>query len=180
MRRLLLVALLVLVSTASAGDRWPDSSAVQNWTLVAKTATESLVSDNTLNDDAQLFFTMAPGKRYAVRGQIFFYSTPNADFSFEMSCPNIIAGEGYAETRWLNRDDTTAEQIRTLGDTSCGGTQSVLWTAAGNGPGWVKIDTVFRSHATTPFTFNFRWAQGTLHADTTFVLSGSYLEYRTF
>jgi hypothetical protein len=49
---------------------------------IRKLTDESIASDNTLNDDPTLKFTMAPNTKYNIRLKVFFSTTATADFKY--------------------------------------------------------------------------------------------------
>lgn len=141
------------------------------WRTVKKGTTETIASDSTLSNDADLKFTMAANTTYAFRMQVFFSTSAAADFKWRHSGPaaptavsitrrNIIAG------------GTSISQIAE--DTAYSAADVALLASAGLGIVWIEGIITNGANAGD---FNFQWSQNTLDASNTSVLAGSYLEW---
>jgi len=67
----------VTINATGAGGR----------TLVYKTADQSITSDSTLNNDSELFFTMAANTKYQFKLEVFFDTGTTPDFKWRHSGP---------------------------------------------------------------------------------------------
>lgn len=165
------------------------SSIAGGWERVFKPQREFVISTTTLQDDDDLHFAVDANSTYAVRGFIMFYSETTAELKYTFLCP--ASGKSSWDSRWMHGDeplhspvsDTVGEFVEVdqqLGGSTCAvegaASRSLTWSSARQ-EGTIQIDGVFNTSGSGG-TFQFQWAQNTSDATNTFILDGSYLEYR--
>lgn len=141
------------------------------WTTVTKLANESIASNQTLQDDDELFFTAASGSMYAFEA-IIIYASP--------------AGAGTPDIQLAFGEDATdrgqwAAQIRGTGTDAAttGNAITINTTPQGSGTAAAKRGAYcIGTHLGNAGVFRFRWAQNSSNVSATIVYAGSYLRYR--
>jgi hypothetical protein len=156
------------------------------WTIVKKTADEPLTNDNSVNQDSQLFFTIAADTRVMVRAIAWYSTTENADFQSEWDTTPAGADFDFGTEDWTSpgNDTQTASttdvgytrQPNIAAGTGCT-TQTITFSGGATEYGRTGCFLYFNNNA-TPRTFRLLWAQNTSHPDTTTVHRGSYIEHR--
>jgi hypothetical protein len=141
------------------------------WVTVKKDADETVSSDSTYSDDADLTFPAAASSKYAFRIVVFFDTSAAADFKYQIQGPasptlvrmevkHIIAGgTAYA-----------GQVVQTAFATS------VAVAGGGTTGGFVEVNGILHN-GTTADEVVFQWAQNTSDASNTTVRAGSYLEW---
>ncbi len=144
-----------------------------NWTMVKKTSTESIISDNTLNNDSVLLFAVSASLLYAFRFIIFYDTPAAADFQFTLTVP-----AGYTLVRWEYNVVTPA--AGSFSPVGCNTASGTVQNAPGTGTigGYVEINGILENGVNVG-NVTFRWAQLTSTASNTSVLLGSFLEWTT-
>lgn len=163
---------LTASSGASLGVAW--AANVADWTVVTKTADESVASSATLQNDDELFFTATASAMYEIY-LVIVYGSP--------------AGAGTPDIKMAFGEDATARGVMTL---------IAYWSTANaaNGSGFVGVGTdqtaifgigtatadraaiISGFHLGNGGTFRFLWAQNTNNVNATIVRAGSVLRYR--
>jgi hypothetical protein len=142
------------------------------WTMIKKTADQSIASNNTLASDNTLSFAMAAGTNYTIRIKIFFDTGATEDFKYALTGP---AAPTYVRVR--RHHVVPGSVVDTNGmDTAATASTSVAGT--GTTGGFLEMDIVWQNGVNAA-TFALQWAQNTSGATTTTVRAGSYMEYMT-
>lgn len=143
------------------------------FTTITKTADETLGSDNSLNNDATLQFTMATNTKYTIKLRVFFQTASTPGFKFRVTGPSGAS--------LIN----IVQRISTSAGTFTGGVSyftayhaADVLVLAGNEHGFIDLEIIVHNGATGG-TFAFQWAQNTSNATTIVVRAGSTLEYKT-
>lgn len=142
------------------------------WIPLQKLTTETRQSDGAaLANDAELLFDVVAGKKYNIRGKIFFDTTAAADFKYRFVGPS--SGPTLFRAVISHIVPGTATRVTSVET----GLPTTTNSVAGGGTtmGYVEIDCIHHNDADS--TFRFQWAQNTSTAANTSVLAGSYLEY---
>jgi hypothetical protein len=143
------------------------------WTLVTKSATVTIQSDDSLNADAELLFPMEANTTYRFRARIFYQTTANADFKYDYS------GPASPTAVWLRRQVMAANASAYSGiGTYLNLTPGAIAVLGGAGVGLIELDGLIENGANAG-NFQFSWAQNTSIAEDTSVKKGSYIEYKT-
>lgn len=138
---------------------------------VRKTTTESVTNSTTLQNDDELFFSIAANETWLVRAAVFFTSFLAPDIKFGWSVPAGATGRhgGYLPDR----------AVTTLSGTVEFASEAALTTAIeGGGAGANELSgMLFASvvNGATAGTVNLQSAQAAATADATSVLAGSFL-----
>jgi hypothetical protein len=146
-----------------------------NPNVIRKLTDESIASDNTLNDDSTLKFTIAANTKYRIRLKVFFTTGATPDFKYAVIGPaptlirRHISRAGGGET-----PPATPAIITTY--SSAGGGVALL----GNGADGFVDEEIIVHNGGTAGDFVFQWAQNTISTTPTKVLAGSYIEYMPF
>ena len=128
---------------------------------VIKQTIETVASDSTLSNDAELFFTVKANKTYAGLVNIFTTSNTTADFKYAFTLPSGATGNRSNGTMSSNVNQGTADITSTA-------------TVAITTTNMVCLSIFFHIvTSSTPGTVNFQWAQATLDASNTSVNIGS-------
>lgn len=158
-------------STFLRGDSsWATPSA--GWTVVQKTANETIQSDNSLNNDSALTFSMLANTKYAIKIRVFSSTSAAADFQTAITGP-----ASPTRVQFLNiyMADVGAFAAQSFSDSSY--TSNSLSLVAGSNQNYVlKYDIIVHNGANAG-TFAYQWAQVTSNASDTTVYAGSTLEY---
>lgn len=146
------------------------------WTLVKKTSDEARQNTTTFADDGALVYTLVANTTYWIRGRIFFDTSANADFKYQINwtqTPQLFRSRGSFVPPITSQANTSelayAEQT----------TSSHAVTGPGTNGGFVMLDILVTSHATLSSVLSFQWAQNTSDFGFTTVLKGSHLEILT-
>lgn len=153
-----------------ATDRDDDASA-SAWTLVKKTADETITSDAALSNDAALTFAMAANKAYAVRVVVGFSTTAGADFACGVTGPSSPTAVALFCQSMIAGGTGTVTQAAG----SYAGSQMFPQSGV-DGSGYAIFEGVVQNGGTAG-TFALQWAQRNSDASNTTVLKGSTLEY---
>jgi hypothetical protein len=142
---------------------------------IRKKTDQSITSDNTLNDDSTLKFTMAPNAKYNIRLKVFFSTTATADFKYRVTGPSATLVR-----RQITRQAGTAPGIitPTFGFGTTYSTSDIVMDGTGT-DGFIDEEIIVHNGATAG-DFVFRWSQNTSSAGATIVRAGSYIEYTPF
>lgn len=164
----------VLTASAAAtpGLAWASPGAGNNrWSTVVKTVDQSLTTDDTLNNDADLLFATAANTNYIARMLIIFGSvSATPDFQFAIT----HSGTTTAHIIGAWKLDTGATAFTNVqGDETPTG-NAILIAAGEINMLWIYY---FLRTGVSGGTVNFQWAQNTSDANATIVYAGSYLEY---
>ena len=164
-------ALLRLTTAAPAA-----SVVFAPWTTVHKAVTETVTSDSTLTNDAELGITLAASTKYAIR-VVLFYNTANAtmDFKFGTAYTGTALGTPQTMFRGLISGAATAAGAEVAGQ-AAGQVSSQAVTGTTSGVGHITLEQVIETN--TGGQWSILWAQNTLDAGALSVMFGSYLEYR--
>ena len=140
------------------------------WTIVFKTADESL-QNNTFQDDDHLSFAVAANTKYAWRAHIHYDTPAAADIKVQWTGPAsptlvriFLAGMAPDGVNWLGT--TIASAFSTA--------SSLL--GAANTAGYIEFSGILQNGANAG-TVHFQWAQNTTTASNTTVYAGSHLYY---
>ena len=146
--------------------------AANPWTRVVKEADESIVSDDTLSNDAELLFTMAASTKYHIRGALFFTAHGAADTKFSFATPA-------SPTRAIFRTETVLDAgVDVLG--TCATTTAPIVVLNGTlaAYDYAGFDVIVETDAGG--TFAVTWAQNVNNGNATTLARGSYFEYMTY
>lgn len=160
----------IAVLVDSAGHRF---KLVDSWITVRKISDEIITADNVLTADAALSFAMVAGRKYLVRGRIFFDTTANADIKFRHagpSSPVLVRIARKAIAPGATADSNVAV------DTAFSASDIAV-TGSGTDGGTFSFEGIVHNGANAG-TFAIQWAQNVSDAGNTTVRAGSYLEYR--
>lgn len=143
-------------------------------TVIKKATTESVTSDTTLSDDAELKFTASANTDYFFRFTVFYYQNSAVpDFKFGIqgpSSPTLIRFHSRSQMAG-NASVTVTGTIRTAF-----GSSDSTGNATQAGPGMVWVEGVLHNGANSG-TVAFQWAQNSSSLDAVGVYKGSMLEY---
>lgn len=140
------------------------------WKLAYKATDQSKTSDTTLANDTNLIFNpITSGKKYAIRGRIFFDTAATPDFKYRLGGSATITPLRIFTKHVVPGTTVLVNAIETAFPTT---TQAV--TGTGTTGGYIEIDGEFTVTGTG--TIALQWAQNTSNASATKVLAGSYLE----
>lgn len=155
------------------GDGTFGSGGGGTWTTVKKTADES-ITNNTLQDDDHLFFTLSANTNYYIRLRVFFTTAATPDFKYRV----VASGATISLVRrWCDRvtgaaTARTAVAVQTAFD-------SADVAMAGSGNDGIVFEDIIVHVGGTGGTFKFQWAQNTTNATAAIVRAGSHLEHMT-
>lgn len=143
------------------------------WNLVAKTADETISTDTSLNNDAELTFSVANSTRVAFRGTLFFTTTAGGDFKYAVdasSAPTFWRFATYAIGNGANVLD--ADDVETSDGTA--------HSATGTGTdGCIWFHGLIYNNTGSAITVTVQWAQNFNDVGDTTLRAGSFLEYRS-
>jgi hypothetical protein len=149
-------------------------SSLAPWTLVPKIADETLQNDNTLNNDATLYFPYTSGY-YAYRIRVYYTTTAAGDFQFANAWSANLTRCNYCYSYII--PGTTAGTSALFSGVLVASGTAVAMAGTGTTGGYVQIDGAF--NASGAGTFNFQWAQNSTDNNPGLAVhAGSYLEYR--
>ena len=146
------------------------------WTLVQKTADETIASDTVLGDDAALTLACSASTTYVIRCTVIF-KTANAtmDFKYALNYSGTTTGDISSHIRQIAAGATPGVDVETTGITAAAvGSTSV--TATTSGTGRIFVEQTFTTNASG--TWSFQWAQNTSDAGNLTVMKGSFLEWK--
>jgi hypothetical protein len=152
----------VTITATGAGGR----------TLVSKTTDESITSDNTLNNDSQLFFTMAANTKYQFKLEVFFDTGATPDFKWRHTGPAAPTLVRIVERDSAPGSGTLSFSIATAYSTA----DNTLTTTSGTTGGYVTLEGIIHNGANAG-DFQFQWSQNSSSVTATTVRAGSYIEY---
>lgn len=167
---------MLAAPTFSTGDV-PTATQVNSWftnvTFVRKTATESVTSSTSLQDDDVLTLTPDANTVYELSGQIIYDGATGGDLKIGWTLP---ASSTF--NYWASGVYTTAALY--IDDQAFWDDGSATPTFGGLGAGTTAAIALggLLVMAGTSAAFTFRWAQGTSSGTATRVFAGSYLSLR--
>lgn len=161
----------VLTATSSTAATWQTPSGGSAWTTITKATTETITSDATLGDDAELKFAMAANTTYRFRLAVMFETTSGNDFQYQLNGP----ASPTKVTVLCTHGAQGAAPATQVVDTSYGGTASGTM-AGGTGVGSIRIEGIIENGANAG-DLAFQWAAAVVLAQNSSVLKGSYIEY---
>lgn len=145
------------------------------WTLVRKTADESVSASTTYQDDDELTFTGSSGTVYEFEFALIYASPAGGstpDIKIMPGEDATVRGTWCPITGRLDASESVGNTARILALNAGSGDLNAA-TAAGKrvfkGAGW---------YVSAGSAFKIRWAQNTSDANPTIVYAGSYLRYR--
>lgn len=156
-----------------ADGTWKHIAIQENlWTVVHKTADESVTSSTTLHNDATLQIPLLASTKYAIRGEIFFNTTAAADFKWRHAGP---ASPTLVQVRrsWIIPGGAAYEGVAV--DTAFSTADLFIKSTAA--PGYISFTGIIHNGVNAG-TFVIQWAQNTADPGATTVRAGSYLEWR--
>lgn len=140
------------------------------WVTVKKLVDQTKTATVTVATDTELQFAMLAGKKYAIRGKIFYNTPAGADFRFKFvspASPAVFRGSaGYI----IPGSTTFVKTVYALVPS----TNTDIDGASTTG-GQIEFDIMVQN--TNAGTFGFSWAQRVSNAGATKVFGGSYIEY---
>lgn len=138
-----------------------------------KTATESVTSSTALQNDDQLFFSVAANARYTLEGFIIYDGATSGDLKLAFTYP---AG---ATFEWSNYGNTGPAAGTSLTDMNTviqtNDARSVNATPTPSPPGLSLAPRGYLITSSTAGTLQLQWAQDTSSATATRVRAGSWL-----
>jgi len=139
------------------------------WSVVRKSADESIASSSALQDDDQLQFQTVAGMPYEIELLVIYANSggTKADIKGELSEDATARGS----TMWVGL--STADAAQTLTTTDVGGVSATFGTAVAK-----RVIRALAHHVGNGGLFKFRWAQNTVDPAATTVYTGSVLRYR--
>lgn len=139
------------------------------WTVVRKSADESVAANATTQDDDNLQFQTIVGSAYEIELLVIYANAGGAkgDIKCELSEDATARGS----TMWIGL--STADAAQMLTTTDVGGTSATFGTAVAK-----RVARGLAHHVGGGGLFKFRWAQNTSDAQPTVVYAGSVLRYR--
>jgi hypothetical protein len=141
------------------------------WTVIRKSADES-VANNTIQDDDQLQFTAAAGIPYEIE-LVAVYASPAGAGTPDLKCELSEDTTARGSCMWIGLSTTDAAQSLTT--TDIGGATATFGTQAAK-----RVVRAVGHHVGNGGLLKFRWAQNTTTAGSpTVVYTGSVLRYRT-
>lgn len=160
-------------STQTNGVKWalPGGVSTGAWVVKVKTVNETITSDNTLNNDADLQFSTAANTNYVVRGMLVMQSNVTPDFQMAMSHSGTTTAE--FGTYWRLRNSDTAF-TNVVAMTNPGSARTFTTNTIDYNIIWFHY---FVRVGASGGTLNVQWAQNTSDANNTTVFAGSFLEY---
>jgi len=143
---------------------------VGGWTIVRKSADESVVSSATVQDDDHLQFQTTAGTPYEIE-LLVVYASPGGAGTPDIKCELSEDATARGSTMWVGL--STADAAQTLTTTDVGGQAAQFGTAAAK-----RVLRALAHHVGNGGLFKFRWAQNTSNAQATTVYTASVLRYR--
>lgn len=141
------------------------------WRREDKATDESRTSNASLTNDADLVFNpITAGKKYAIRGRIFFDTAATPDFKFRLGGTATITPLRIVFKHIVPGTTAIVPAI----ETATFPTTTQIIAGGGSTGGYIEIDGQFE--VTVTGTIAFQWAQNTSNASPTKVLAGSWLE----
>lgn len=139
------------------------------WTIVRKSADESVVSSAVIQDDDILQFQTVVGTPYEIELLVLYANTGGAkgDIKCELSEDATARGS----TMWIGLSTSDAAQMLTT--TDVGGIGATFGTAIAK-----RVARGLAHHVGGGGLFKFRWAQNSSDVQPTVVYAGSVLRYR--
>jgi hypothetical protein len=152
----------VTINATGAGGR----------TLVYKTADQSITSDSTLNNDSELFFTMAANTKYQFKLEVFFDSGTTPDFKWRHSGPTSPTLVRIVERGSAPGSTTLSFNVATAYSSS----DNALTSSSATTGGYVSLEGIIHNGVNAG-DFHFQWSQNSSSTTATTVRAGSYIEY---
>jgi hypothetical protein len=144
--------------------------------FVLKTADQVISSDDTLNNDDELFFPVRAGERWEVHLVIQYLATEAADIDFKLDVPGTGATGAGVATRLIvlavNKEEIFLDNRTDLTEFRAGG----IGIAAGNEvvcDWWMNVLV-----GDADGNITLQWCQGTSGVNDTTVLAGSWMSGR--
>ena len=145
--------------------------ALPRWTTVIKQADETVSNDTSTVIDSELTFTATVGKKYAVRGALWFYSSAAAGFSFGEEDGGILDNGNYTVVGY----DVGGTTQKILNFRDPGGDLYLDLNGAASGIGFLRFSARYECFGVT--NYRTRWWPTVAVASPTTVYKGSYIEY---
>jgi hypothetical protein len=151
------------------------------WTYLSKSADETVTSSTTLQNDNDLFFSVAANATYYIRAHLDFGGLTAADFKCAYTFPALSDGRKIClgpQSGTTDRQDTTmCTTYHALGTERNYGCMS---TVAGDIPneGMFAIEHVLLQTGANAGTFQLQWAQVTSNATATELRIDSFFMYK--
>lgn len=146
------------------------------WTVVTKTADETISSDSTLSNDSTLLFTVAANTKYRFRSHVMFRTGATPDFKWQVTSPASPTLDRVHRISAAALGTPVTQRV--LSFTNLGVVSELGTAAAGaDDGGFVQLEGVLHNGANSG-SVAFQWAQDTSDASNTTVLAGSYVEYK--
>lgn len=158
-------------ATTAAGVR----TALGLWTTKIKPATESITSDNTLSDDAELVIALAAATKYFIRVNVLFTTSATPGFKFATAYSSTVTGTPQSYYRGLIGGSAGGAGVELSGQVA-GLITSAALAGATTGTGHVAIEQIIETNGAG--NWSFQWAQNTSGGATTSVFWGSNIEYK--
>jgi hypothetical protein len=160
----------ILMFTDDAGTDVQISATAATIVHVVKSADESITSDNTLTNDADLTFpTLTAGKTYSVKGLLWvdaLTATPDIQMTMAATQTPQITRVAY---HYISSTATNTA------DHAAGSATQAMALDGFPSLGTIGIDMIFQANASTAGTLTLKWAQNTSSADYLILRKGSYL-----
>jgi hypothetical protein len=150
---------------------------IAEWTIVNKTAIETIQSDNTLSNDSALQFSTTANTTYLIEIWALFASTAAADFQYTLSHSGTTTVIDYYEQRAHATGANGSGTLATYPYNTSPQTRSLVLATTMFGALLFKI---YLEVGASSGTFGFQWAQVTSNASDTSIKPGSYLKYKIF
>lgn len=150
---------------ASAAIALTKLASIPGFSTVFKTADETINSDSTLTDDADLQFSVDASSIYGFMAFIKFSSNTNPDWQQAFSVPAGTTIEGNGQANGWNSDNT-------INDLTVAETEAISGSALKN----YQFDGIIDTD-TTSGTVAFQWAQQNSAVDDTILRLGSWIAF---
>jgi len=141
------------------------------WTLVLKTADETINTDSALSADSALKFTMLANTKYSFRAVIYYTTNALADFKWRHVGPAVPTKVTIRRIHFVPAGTSPAHAVDTAYSSA-----DVAMLAASGTEGYIEMNGMIHNGANAG-DFEFHWAQNTGHASDTTVYGGSFIEW---
>ena len=160
-----------VLTSNGAGAAPTFQAAAGGWSTVFKTADETITSDTTLTDDADLQFSVDASSTYAFVSWLLVDSTALTDWKHSMSIPSGASGT-FGQAGELMANSLNSSYVAVPVTNSITGTSSPVGTS--------NFYTIrgFIKTAGTSGTAAFQWAQNTSNAENTILKEGSWISFK--
>lgn len=145
------------------------------WTTKLKLATETITSDNTLSNDAELAISLAASTKYVIRCVLLFNSAnATMDIKFATVYSGTVTGTAQSFFRGFVAGGATGTDVESTGQ-AAGQVPSTAVIAATAGIGRISVEQMLTTNSAG--TWAIQWAQNTSDVGALSVNYGSYIEY---